>query len=70
MIQKEKRMKGKKDFEEEWLNSGNTKIIPGILLGQSEKTGCFSGHVRLMLIIFINFLGLTFSICEKKIIRL
>ena len=62
-------MKGKNDFEEEWLNSGNTKI-PGILLGQSEKTGCFSGHVRLMLIIFINFLGLTFSICEKKIIRL
>ena len=34
-------MTGKNDFEEEWLNSGNTKNISGILLGQSEKTRLF-----------------------------
>lgn len=59
-------MKGKSDFEEEWLNSGNTKTILGILLCQSEKTGCFCGHVSLMIIIFINFLGLTFSFVKRK----
>ena len=58
---KGKRMRGKNDFEEQkWLYSRNTINIPGILLGQPEKIGCFSGNVRLILVIFMNFSGTDF----------